>query len=52
MASTLLFAFHIQNFKYELEVAVVNTIVIRREDLAEIASSCCSQNRTVLHFEL
>lgn len=39
-----------QTFKYELELTIVNTIVIRSEDLAETASSC-SQNKTVMHLE-
>lgn len=33
VASTLLLDFDVQNFKYELEVAVVNTVVKRNEDL-------------------
>lgn len=40
----------VQTFKYELELTVVNIIIIRRQDLADTASSC-SQNNAVMHLE-
>lgn len=37
-------------FKYELELTVVNVILIRSEDLAEIAFSCSQTKRTMMNF--